>query len=274
MNTLFAAIVLALAIGVSNSPAQTRESLPPEVQKLVSEISEKIQTGKRSEADFKSEFEAFDKLVAQYKDKPEDAAAALFLKGTLYLSVFDDAAKGREIINRVKKDYPQTKAGANVDKVLASIEKQEQSRKIQADLVPGKPFPAFQAKDLTGKPLSLEQYKGKVVLVDFWATWCGPCVAELPSVLAAYEKHHTKGFDIVGISLDSSEAKLKEFIKSKNMPWRQYFDGKGWENEISTKYGISSIPATFLLDGEGKIIARDLRGPELEKAVAKALAAK
>jgi len=110
-----------------------------------------------------------------------------------------------------------------------------------------------------------------VVLVDFWATWCAPCVFELPNVQKVYEKYHEKGLEIIGVSLDQSQDKLKNFTKDKNIPWAQFCDGKGWENKLAQKYGIPSIPATFLLDGEGKIIAKNLRGDDLDQAVAKAL---
>jgi thiol-disulfide isomerase/thioredoxin len=128
-------------------------------------------------------------------------------------------------------------------------------------------------QDLDGKPLSVANDKGKIVLIDFWATWCGPCVRELPNVLKVYAKDHDKGFDIIGVSLDSDKAKLTSFIKEKNMTWPQYFDGKGWENKVSTKYGINSIPATYLLGKDGKIIGKDLRGDALDNAVTTALAA-
>jgi thiol-disulfide isomerase/thioredoxin len=111
-----------------------------------------------------------------------------------------------------------------------------------------------------------------VVLLDFWATWCGPCVHELPNVIATYQKHHEKGFDIIGISLDEDEKKLQTFREEKKMTWQQFFDGKGWSNKLAVKYGVQSIPATFLLDVEGKIIGSDLRGEDLEQAVEKALA--
>jgi len=138
----------------------------------------------------------------------------------------------------------------------------------------GAAFPDFDEKDLAGNPLSIANFKGKVVLVDFWATWCPPCVAELPNVLKAYEEYHPKGFEIIGISLDKDRQKLDSFIKQKQMTWPQYFDGQGWENKLSQKYGVNSIPATYLLDKEGKIIGSNLRGEALDAAVAKALAGK
>lgn len=122
------------------------------------------------------------------------------------------------------------------------------------------------------KPISLEKLKGKVVLIDFWATWCGPCIAELPNVIAAYEKFHDQGFEIVGISLDDDEQKLKDFLAKNKMPWPQFFDGKGWQNEVGQAYGVQSIPATYLIGRDGKIAKVGLRGPALEREVAKQLA--
>jgi len=150
-------------------------------------------------------------------------------------------------------------------------QRQMEAQKIQAALAVGVKFPDFNEKDTAGKPLSIANYNGKVVLIDFWATWCGPCRAELPNVIATYKKYHNQGFEIIGISLDQDQAKLTGFTKSMNMTWPQYFDGQGWGNKLAVKYGMESIPATYLLDGNGKIIGRDLRGDELTQAVAKAL---
>ena len=150
-------------------------------------------------------------------------------------------------------------------------QRQMEAQKIQAALAIGVKFPDFNEKDTAGKPLAIANYKGKVVLIDFWATWCGPCRAELPNVIATYKKYHNQGFEIIGISLDQDQAKLIGFTKDMNMTWPQYFDDQGWGNKLAVKYGIESIPATYLLDGNGRIIGRDLRGDELTQAVAKAL---
>jgi peroxiredoxin len=99
-------------------------------------------------------------------------------------------------------------------------------------------------------------------------------VFELPNVLKTYEKYHAQGFEVIGISLDDNRQVLESFLKRRNMTWPQYYDGLRWSNKLVLKYGVQQVPTTFLLDREGKIIARDLRGDALEAAVAKALAGK
>jgi len=121
-----------------------------------------------------------------------------------------------------------------------------------------------------GREVDLASLRGKVILIDFWATWCGPCVAELPNVKKAYEKLHEKGFEIVGISFDQSKESLEKFVAEKEMPWPQFFDGKGWENEYGKKYGIHGIPAMWLVGKDGKVVSFKARG-KLEEKVEKLL---
>lgn len=132
----------------------------------------------------------------------------------------------------------------------------------------------IQFKSFQGEDIDLAKLKGKVVLVDFWATWCGPCIAELPNVQETYKKYHDKGFEVLGISLDEDQDAFSKFLEEKDLPWPQHFDGKGWGNEISSKFGISGIPATFLVGADGKVVATNLRGEALEEAVAEELAKK
>jgi serine/threonine protein kinase/thiol-disulfide isomerase/thioredoxin len=140
----------------------------------------------------------------------------------------------------------------------------------------GKQALAFDATTLDGTKLSMPAaYKGKVLLLDFWATWCPPCVTEVPHVISAYQKHHGAGFEILGISLDQDKDQLTTFLKEKNIVWPQVFDGKSWGSAVAKLYNVQSIPATFLIDGDtGRILATGARGTGLEPAIAKALAEK
>jgi peroxiredoxin len=269
LKQLIPLLALALALGSQTSfAAEPKE----EIQAVVAKVQTKLKAGQKTEAELTAEMKELDGLAAKFKTTaPEDAAQAAFLKAVLYGQILENNKKAAELMEQVQKDFPETKIGKMVPQVLANLKKMEEVEKLQANLQPGKKFPDFAEKDLDGKPLSLSNYKGKVVLVDFWATWCGPCVGELPNVKKTYAKYHKDGFEIVGISLDQDKDTLTSFMKKNGMTWVQFFDGKGWENKLAQNYGIQSIPATFLLDGEGKVIAKGLRGDDLEAAVAKAL---
>ncbi len=114
-----------------------------------------------------------------------------------------------------------------------------------------------------GKPLSLSSLRGKYVLLDFWASWCGPCRQENPNIVAAYRQFKDKGFTVLGVSLDRNKENWLKAIENDQLTWSHVSDLKYWSNEVAQQYGINSIPASFLLDPNGKIIARDLRGEEL-----------
>ena len=126
--------------------------------------------------------------------------------------------------------------------------------------------PEFTQNDPDGKPVKLSDFKGKYVLVDFWASWCGPCRAENPNVVAAYQKYHDKGFNILGVSLDNEKGKenWSNAIKKDGLNWTQVSDLKYWNNEVAQQYGIRSIPQNLLLDPNGKIVGKNLRGKALE----------
>ena len=115
--------------------------------------------------------------------------------------------------------------------------------------------------------INLSSLKGKVVLIDFWASWCGPCRAAIPNVIKLYNKYKAKGFEVFGVSIDSKKADWLKAIASDNIKYTQVMDKDGWNSTVAEKYGVFSIPSTFLLDKTGKVIAVDLDGEELENKV-------
>jgi peroxiredoxin len=135
----------------------------------------------------------------------------------------------------------------------------------------GYPALDFTLPDVSGKNVSLSSYKGKYVLVDFWASWCGPCRKENPAVVAAYQKYKDKGFDILGVSLDDNKEKWVTAIVKDNLTWAHVSDLKGWQSSVAKMYGVTSIPFNLLLDKDGKILAKGLRGADLENKLAELL---
>jgi peroxiredoxin len=135
----------------------------------------------------------------------------------------------------------------------------------------GKPAPAFSQNDVEGKAVALSSFEGSYLLVDFWASWCGPCRQENPNVVRAWQKYHARGFTIMGISLDDQRDRWVAAIKKDGLTWTQVSDLKGWDNQVAMLYAIKGIPMNFLLDKHGTIIARGLTGEELDKKLAELL---
>ncbi len=143
----------------------------------------------------------------------------------------------------------------------------EQIAKLQSVAI-GQVAPLFIQSDPEGNPVALADLRGNYLLVDFWASWCGPCRRENPNIVAAWQKYNDKGFDVLGVSLDRKRADWLKAIEDDNLTWTQVSDLKFWSNEASSLYGVNSIPASFLLDPQGVIIAKDLHGEELHQKLA------
>ena len=271
MNHRFFAVAALLLALCGRLPAQTNDP-SAELQALVGKINAKLMAGQTAETNLTDEIAEFSALLDKHKAEKTDAVAQiLFAKIKLYFEVLRNPERGLELLKQLKSDFPETNLGKASDQMIADVQRQLEAIRMQHSLVPGARFPDFAEKDMSGKDISVSHFKGKVLLVDFWATWCVPCQMQLPYVRKAYEQFHNRGFDIIGISLDNDEQRLLGFLQDRKMSWSQIYQGKKWDNPIVQKYGIQAIPATFLLDGEGKILARDLKGDSLVEAVAKAL---
>jgi thiol-disulfide isomerase/thioredoxin len=271
-NKFFAVLaVVVLLLSIPRIFAAGTNDPTVELKGLVTQIKAKLTQGLTSESDFAPELKQFDNLLAEHQGEKTDAVAQiLYMKATLYGEVFHDFTTAEALMKQLKTDFQGTR-------FVAMIEQQEakaaERKKIQDALAIGSQFPGFDEQDVNGKPISVSSYKGKVLMVDFWATWCPPCRGEVPNVVATYQKYHDKGFEIIGVSLDQDKQKVLDYTQQQNMTWPQFFDGQGWSNKLAVKYGIESIPSSFLLNGNGNIIAKDLRGDDLQAAVAKAVAA-
>ena len=194
---------------------------------------------------------------AVFRDALFAAADVLEDKDSIFQMVLLQAKSGRELSTDEKRDLAKRVAGHAQASASIKAEAERILSGAQAYAI-GKPLGlSFTAVD--GRKIDLKDLSGKVVLIDFWATWCGPCVAEVPNLKKVYETYHAKGFEILGISLDDKKADLLAFTQKHEMPWPQYFDGKHWNNEISFRFGISSVPTAWLVDKKGVLRYTDVR---------------
>ena len=270
-----ASVILPLFCSPNLLGAETNDTTITDLTNLVAKINAKLVAGKTNEADYADNFKEFDALLAKHKDaKPEELTQIVVADYQLYFQVFDDPEPALELLKRVKHDYPTVQPNGNMERVIKGLESLVAQRKIWHSLAVGTKFPNFTAMTLASRPLSLSEYNSNVVLIDFWITESRPCQAELPDLFKTYSKHHSQGFDNIGVSLDDNPIKALGIVTVARMPWPQICDGQGWKSKLVARYGVYHLPSTFLLDGQGTIIGKDLQGDALEQAVAKALAKK
>jgi len=266
----------AKAAAVDETKTVAADAAKPSVQSelgaLVDRVRAKASAGEVTEAALADELKEFDRILAEHKgEKNDDVAQVLVLKAGLYLQLLNDFDKAAVLFKQLKADFPESSQAKEVDEILKAIALQQAAARIQESLKVGTPFPDFDEKDMAGNAVSVGKLKGNVVLVDFWATWCGPCTGEMPNVIDVYKKYHPRGFEIIGVSLDRDEGALKKYLADNKITWPQVFDGKFWESKLAGVYGVTSIPFTLLINGDGVIVGKNLRGPALGEALEKLL---
>jgi len=212
-------------------------------------------------AGFDREFRILDTLniaaVKEYVIKHPASAGSAAIIYDRFIG-YPNFSVATELFSLLNKETQQSAIGSRIKTALQT----------DAKTAKGRVAPEIVMTDKDGKIVKLSDFKGKYVLIDFWASWCGPCRKENPNVVAAYKKYHDKGFEILGISLDSKKDAWLKAIAADGLSWTHVSELQGWSNTAATAYGVKSVPASFLLDPEGKVVGKDLRGEQLNKTLA------
>ncbi len=270
MNTRIFAAGLALVLGVL-APVTAQDSAPTpdsELKTLVARVQAKLKDGQKSAAELAPELAAFDTLLAKYQAlKTDEVAQIAFMKATLYTQVLKDNERGKSLLLEIKTNFPDTKVAASIDRLLAGPGKASGGPEVPAAIV-GKPAPELNFIWSTQPGLkTLSSLKGKVVILDFWATWCGPCISSFPHVRELTA--HFKGAEVVIIGVTSIQGRVSnlearaidvqgdpekemaltpDFIKKHDMTWITAFSE---EKVFNSDYGITGIPSMVIIAPDG-----------------------
>jgi peroxiredoxin len=208
-----------------------------------------------------------DEYMTKYPDENPRSFISLLLLERTFSSPTFNLDKVKKTFNNFDESLKITKPGILIAKKLKVIEDNKKKIKSTNTVELLKKAPDFTAKDPNGKIISLKQSLGKVTIIDFWASWCGPCRKENPNVVALYNEFHSKGLNIIGVSLDNELNEWKNAIQKDKITWTQVSNLKKWSDPVAKLYEVEQIPSTFILDSNGTIVAKDLRGEELKAKI-------
>ncbi|HJT74353.1 MAG TPA: TlpA disulfide reductase family protein [Chitinophaga sp.] len=240
------------------------QGLIKQAQALNTEASTINGTDEAAKDAFRKKAAAFNEEVMNtgkefIKMHPKQLASLWILVNELSKRV--EPGEFEQLFNSLDQPLKETKYGISASKYIRSLK----------EVSEGEMAEDFSQADMNGNPVKLSSFRGKYVLVDFWASWCGPCRAENPNVVKAFNRFKDKNFTIVGVSLDNNRDRWVAAVKQDNLQWTQLSDLKGWSNEVAQQYNVRAIPANFLIDPKGRIIGRNLRGGDLEAKLEKVL---
>jgi peroxiredoxin len=214
------------------------------------------------------QIEALNNMLKEFINNSPSPAASLYALGIASQTIPTEQLK--PMVDAEAKKFPEHAGLAKIKSMMAVSAPAANPTANNYALL-NQQAPDLTMNDVNGKPLSVSSFKGKYLLIDFWASWCGPCRAENPNVVAAYNRFKDKNFTILGVSLDQDKAAWQKAIQKDNLTWNHMSDLKQWESAAVTAYGFDGIPFNVLVDPSGKIIASSLRGEELEKKLAEVL---
>lgn len=271
-----AAILYAGSSNAQNNIDPKHAQQKSELSKVLAELDQKIEARKKLYYDaqnaktkydtiglgqFRSDYaslkeERKNKEIAFIKAHPDYTASLDALKDAMGY-VPDDVTVYHKLFQNLKPAVQSSEEGVKLKKTIDKF----MTVRIGANA------PLFESPDTIGRIVKLQDFKGNYVLVDFWASWCGPCREENPNVVKAFQQYKDKGFTILGVSLDKTDARAAwlKAIATDHLTWTQVSDLKGWDNEVAGLYSVRSIPQNFLIDPKGKIVAANLRGEALEQ---------